>query len=176
MRFETQSVADRRSSHLTTALVVLVTLTGCGGSQSNPTTPTAAPTPTPAIVVASGELAVSRGSYIDVDSATLVTASSPDADLFFYVDTSPSMSIWGGLLVRNGAGLGIFGRSLPPGKAGCSVAGATGLNANVEVARLTAGTYLCIRTTSNRYSQVRIVTEAGPSAGPILGLAVETYQ
>ncbi|MBP9945754.1 MAG: hypothetical protein KBH14_05115, partial [Vicinamibacteria bacterium] len=63
MRFETQSVADRRSSHLTTALVVLVTMTGCGGSQSNPTTPTAAPTPTPAIVVASGELAVSRGSY-----------------------------------------------------------------------------------------------------------------
>lgn len=158
-----------------TALVALVTLAGCGGSQSNPTTPTAAPTPTPAIVVASGELAVSRGSYIDVNSATLVTASSPDADLFFYVNTSPSMSILGGCLSRNGAGLGIFGRSLP-GKAGCSVAGATGLNANVEVARLTAGTYLCIRTTSNRYSQVRIVTEAGPSAGPILGLAVETYQ
>lgn len=96
--------------------------------------------------------------------------------MVFYVDTSAGMSVWGGLLVRNGAALGIFGRNLPPGKAGCSAAGVTGSNANVEVARLTAGTYLCIRTTQNRYSQVRIVTEAGPSAGPNLGLAVETYQ
>jgi hypothetical protein len=155
-----------------------MTLAGCGGAQSGPTTPTAAPTPTPTppVVVASGELSLLQGSFIDFDGGAVVSATSPDADVVFYSDTSASGSVWGGLLVRNGALLGIFGRGLPPSKAGCSAVGATGPNANVEVARLTAGTYLCVRTTLNRYSQVRIVTEAGPSAGPLLVIAFETYQ
>jgi len=156
--------------------VALVTLASCGGSQSTPVVPSIAPTPTPAIVLASGELAIRRGAYVDFDTGTVFPANSPDAEVLFYLDTSPSMLVWGGLIDRNGARLGLLGRSPPPGKAGCSAVGATDQTANVEVARLPVGTYLCVRTTLNRYSQVRVVTEAGPSAGPILGLAFETYQ
>jgi len=178
MQFDTRAVVRWRRAPAGLAVVALVTLAGCGGSQSSPTTPTvvAPPTPTPTPTVASGELRLIRGSWIDFDTGALVSSTSPDADILFYADTSASMLVWGGLLVRNGALMGIFGRDAAPGKAGCSVTGATDANANIEVARLTAGTYLCIRTIQNRYSQAKVVIAAGPSTGEQLVLAFETYQ
>ena len=112
------------------------------------TSPTASPSLTataPAPVQASGELSLTPGDSLDLDT---ITITHEGADLEYQVD--PSSYHW--LIPQNEARLGVYGQQ-EPNLPDCQSAAMS--RAQIAVESLSAGTYLCYTTSAGRFGRAQ---------------------
>ena len=136
----------------------LLLVTGCGSAVTAPSPVLRDP------IFRQGSLALTVSSeqgvgtrFADLDSgATPEFDTQNTADLWFYYVVAFDALF---LQPQNGATQVEVGAAAP-GRAGC--AAATLSTSRIAVANLTAGTYLCVRTSENRLAQVRITSLPGP--------------
>jgi hypothetical protein len=138
-------------------------------SQSALTGPSATETTTPTEdVLLQGTLSVPQGSFADLKAGLVSPGWDPSADIWFEVETDTLRF----LVAVNDVTLARVGTS-PPGKAGCANRALSLGGINVD--QLAVGTYVCVRTTSGRFSQVRVADGPGPTPG-VLTIDFITYR
>lgn len=96
---------------------------------------------------------------LDLDTGTLPPGLGTGADIWFQAVTEQVRYL--SPMPSSGAALAVYGAAAP-GFSGCSTATLTGTNISIET--LTAGLYVCARTSENRFSEIRVVEPAGPSS------------
>jgi hypothetical protein len=134
---------------------------GCGGSG----TPTTASS-TAGTVYRQATVRLEQTFTLDLDTGTLPPGLGTGADIWFQAVTEQVRYL--SPMPSSGAALAVSGATAP-GFSGCSAATLTATNIVIET--LTAGLYLCARTSENRISEIRVVEPAGPS-GPTAAITI----
>jgi hypothetical protein len=115
--------------------------------------------PRPAVVHASGTLSIPQTFQADLDAGTVGGGGTPD--IFFEALTATLRF----LVPQNGAALAI----VATGSVDKSVCTAAPLStANVPIGSLVAGTHVCVRTSEGRFSELTVISPAGPSPGTLV--------
>jgi len=127
---------------------------GCGGS-GTPTTPSS----TAGTVYRQATVRLEQTFALDLDTGTLPPGLGTGADIWFQAVTEQVRYL--SPMPSSGAAFAVSGATAP-GFSGCSTATLTATNIVIET--LTAGLYLCARTSENRISEIRVVEPAGPSS------------
>jgi hypothetical protein len=142
---------------------------GCGAAAAQ--APSPAPTPTPPPVLVQGTLAIRQSFAVDLDAGVTENVSNDAMDFRFIANTATDRFLFSVTTI-----LAIYGRELPPTKAGCEAAIAFAAPPSlvpIEVASL--GTHFCVRTSERRIARFVVVAAAGPSPG-LLVVDYVTYQ
>ncbi len=149
-------------------LALLGTLTAsCGGSSTAPTTSTS--TSTAGTVYRQATVQLVQTFALDLDTGTFPPGLGIGADIWFNAVSDEQRF----LTPMSGAAIAVYDTSAP-GFSGCSTAKLAG--ANIPIEFLTAGLYLCARTSEGRIAEVRVVEPAGPSSfSASLTISYTTY-
>jgi hypothetical protein len=105
-----------------------------------------------------GELAIQQNFTVDLDSGTV--GASSGADVWFQAQTATVRM----LTPRSPATLAFAGAQAP-GQAGCANMALS--QTSIPLERLGPGTFVCVKTSDGRLSQIEILTPAGRSPGTL---------
>jgi hypothetical protein len=112
----------------------------------------------PPTIHANGLASLNQAYLIDLDAASIVTTSA--ADFWFEAATATKRYI----TPQNGAQIAKMGKN-EPGYLGCK--GASYHSSKIDIKDAPAGTYLCLHTNGDRFSQIYITDAVGPSPGTL---------